>query len=525
MYSYIIIDDESIIRKGTEKKLEPLSDQIRCIGYAENGQEGLALIEKLHPDIVILDMQMPVMDGTMLLPYLAEHYPDMPLIVISGYRNFDYISHAIKAKAIDYILKPFSRADIQKSMKDAIAKLQDARSYQDLLTSEEQAEQNYYEYDIHMLQNLIMGYQTSSTSLTSKRLSFIKSRQRFFLLTVHFSVSVSETLMRDFIEENEFEDRILWTPHVNNPQIVFLLFFPPETAISIFQNPVYQAAEDLEALSQSRSIAMTVGISNEHSTLDELHSAFLETVSSLNSQFLVSSDFHVYYYAEESAPRFIAWQDQDEFLFRIEAGMCEETEILMDKLFDYYRTIPECSLADVKYHCSQLAGDCRQILNAYLNPSTADNDSSSMLNIVNSIFSLSELKTYYCQFFVNIARMLQKKSVYAIDDTIEKIKIYIERNYQKNLTQEFVSCLFYLNRSYLSHLFKEKTGEKFIDYLNSVRIEQAKYLLSTTDRKTYQIAKAVGYDNTKYFFRIFKKKEKMTPEQYRTLAFSEQEHA
>ena len=81
----------------------------------------------------------------------------------------------------------------------------------------------------------------------------------------------------------------------------------------------------------------------------------------------------------------------------------------------------------------------------------------------------------------------------------------------------FYCFSFYLNRSYLSTLFKQKTGMKFIDYLNEVRIEKSKELLKDSNRKMYQISKAVGYDNPKYFFRIFKKKTGMTPEQYREM--------
>ena len=103
MYTYIVIDDESLIRKGTIKKLQPMEDRITCIGEADNGKAGIELIQEGHPDIVILDMQMPIMGGKELLPYLAENYPDMPLIVISGYQMC--IRDSIKAVkiAITYI--------------------------------------------------------------------------------------------------------------------------------------------------------------------------------------------------------------------------------------------------------------------------------------------------------------------------------------------------------------------------------------------------------------------------------------
>ena len=121
MYTYIVIDDESLIRKGTIKKLQPMEDQIACVGEADNGKAGIELIQEVHPDFVILDMQMPIMGGKELLPYLAENYPEMPLIVISGYRDFDYVKQAISAAAIDYILKPFDEDDIKRSLQRAMA--------------------------------------------------------------------------------------------------------------------------------------------------------------------------------------------------------------------------------------------------------------------------------------------------------------------------------------------------------------------------------------------------------------------
>ena len=72
-----------------------------------------------------------------------------------------------------------------------------------------------------------------------------------------------------------------------------------------------------------------------------------------------------------------------------------------------------------------------------------------------------------------------------------------------------------MNPSYCSYLFKEKTGINFIDYVNKTRIDKAKAMLKGTDNKVYKIAKDLGYDNAKYFFRVFKKVTGQTPEVYR----------
>ena len=168
MYTYIIVDDESLIRKGTIKKLSPMSDLVQCIGEADEGQAGIRLIEAQKPDFVILDMQMPGMDGTQLLGYLSEHYPDMPLIVISGFRDFDYIKTAISADAIDYILKPFSREAIQECVQRAIQRLENTQTIsRQIMDSNEQKEAAYYEYDRQYLTNLILGFHTGEASISS----------------------------------------------------------------------------------------------------------------------------------------------------------------------------------------------------------------------------------------------------------------------------------------------------------------------------------------------------------------------
>ena len=128
MYQFLIADDEILIRKGTLKKIEKLDLAIQCAFEAGNGKEALTYLEANPVDFVITDMDMPEYDGVQFLDYLKKHFPEMPIIVISGYQNFSYLQKAIQANAINYILKPFSREDIQKSLLDVIAILENNKS-------------------------------------------------------------------------------------------------------------------------------------------------------------------------------------------------------------------------------------------------------------------------------------------------------------------------------------------------------------------------------------------------------------
>lgn len=519
MYTYIVIDDEKLIRKGTIKKLQPMEDQITCVGEADNGQSGIALIQEVHPDFVILDMQMPVMGGHELLPYLAENYPGMPLIVISGYRDFDYVKQAISADAIDYILKPFSKEAIQECVSRALERLEDSQTLSRKLTdSYEQKEAAYYEYDIQYLTNLILGYHTGEGSISSERLKFINDTHRLMLLTLYFdsSADMQKTNIQQWLEDGGFGDLALYLPNPSAAQMGFLILFMPNTDLIRSPKLVDQISSALRDYARHLGTALLIGVSQSHSDISDLHTAFTETSEALNRQILTEDTKTVFYYKEPSDPKSFIWDQEEEFLFRVEAGMPDEVQALTDRLFSLMCAAPGFTLADAKYYCYHLSSQCRTILNYYLKQETPKS-SNSIQNVVNYIFSLKELQEYYRQFFLNITGLLRDESIYAGDDVVEKIQTYMQHNYQKNLTQDFIASLFYLNRSYLSTLFKQKTGMKFIDYLNDIRIEKSKELLRDSSRKMYQISKNVGYDNPKYFFRIFKKKTGMTPEQYREL--------
>ena len=518
MYTYIIIDDEELIRKGTIKKLSNLEQQIKCIAEASDGKEGIELIKQFHPDFVILDIQMPGMNGMELLPYLAKNYPHLPLIVISGYQNFDYIKQAISSNALEYILKPFSREAIQKVVLKAIKRLEDDSHIKNQIKiSQQEKEQAQYDYDIHVLRTIILGYQEHGSNLSSKKLSYLLKNHSLCLLAISLSKPIHDKTISSMLHRLGFEDLILPFSIPNNDTLyLFLLFIPQNTAKS--KNlAIQQFLNDIIPQITMIDPKIHIGISLIHDSIDSLNTCYSEAISALNQQYVIQDNSQRYFFIPQTSPIPITWNKEDELLFRIEAGITQEVQLLTDELFDYYHTIPNCTLLDVKYHCYKLSDLCRQLLDEYVGDAHNVKSSTSMQNVVNNIFSIEDLKTYYKQFFLNLTKMIEPDSIYAIEDTIKKVEIYIQRNYQKNLSQEFLSSLFYINRSYLSTLFKKRTGKKFVDYLNQIRISKSIELLTNTDKKMYQIARLVGYDNTKYFFRIFKKQIGITPEEYRTI--------
>jgi two-component system response regulator YesN len=517
MFTYIVVDDESLIRKGTIKKLSSISDKVNCIGEASNGKEALELLETLNPDIIITDMNMPVMDGGQFLPHLTEKYPDKHIIVISGYKDFEYTRQAIKANAVDYILKPFRKEDLIASVENAIKLIEDSSSYSNqLVSTKAEKEIARYEYDITMLKNSILGYHTTGVHVTSEKLKFINETHNLVLVTLHSITALKEETLQNFLTENGFGDLALYLQHTHNQNLGFMILFIPQRSALGTKDLCTQVVRSLNSFFASISITVSYGISASHPSLSELNTAFLETVKALNHMHVTDQgNYYFFTEAETNSNIVINWGRPEELMFRIEAGMIVQIRELLDELFIYFTTLSNCSLYDTKNYCFYLADKTKLLMTRYFDQVDPNSVNSSVQNILNFMFSLEEIKQYYIQFFTNISTILAEKSIYATDNTIEKIKTYVMRNYQNNLTIEFVSSLFYMNRSYCSHLFKEKTGDNFVNFLNTVRLDKAKQLLKDTDKKLYYISKAVGYDNVKYFFRVFKKYEKITPEQYR----------
>ena len=517
MYTYVVIDDEIVTQKGTIKKLEPINDQAQCAGTARNGADAIELIKDKNPDIIITDMNMPVLDGTKLLQYLTENYPDKRIIIISGYKDFEYMMQAIKSKAIDYILKPFSKDDLQKAVLNAIDQIRNKTVIINQLSiSEKRQESARFDYDLQLLRNLMMGYNTIDIQITSKRLNFINYSNNILTIILYSGSQIDEKKVTDFLADKNLGEMAFYLQDLHNLNLGCLLLFIPVTSIHPPEQLCTQIGRDLHDLFLADHHVLKFGVSNPHQSLAELHTAYLESVSALNSQTL--SDCSAYYFRFNPVPRnnrFI-WDKEDRFLFYLETNNLNEIELLLNDLFGYMMQVPHCTLYDCKLYCIRLTGQVRLLASGYFMDFLHDSANSSMQNILNSIFCLEEIKQYYKQFFTNISNMIKENAVYSSKDSIENMKLYIQRNYYKNITIDFLASLFYLNANYCSHLFKEKTGVNFSCYLNQVRIEKAKKLLKDSNKKMYQIAKAVGYDNIKYFFRIFKKMEKMTPEQYRS---------
>lgn len=515
MYTYIIVDDEPLIRRGFKKKIESMNDVLTCVGEASNGEKAIELMNTLHPDIVITDMKMPVIDGTKLLPILSDQFPEAHIIVISGYKDFDYTQQAIRAQAVDYLLKPVKKEDFIHTLQNTIHKIESSSSLlQELSERKLIHEHQCYLHDLQTLANTILGYRSLNIEISSKKLTFVTQNYQIQLITICSDSILRVEEIQQLLLQNAYGDLALYIPHPNVETLGFLLLFLPASPSLSPKKICFQIIQTVDTAFSSKNTKLRYGISLLHRNLEELHLAFMETVNALDYLPLSYTE-HYNFYPEHPTLHKIEWTTENELLFRIEAGMLQQTQSLTNELFDYLATLDRYTLADVKLYCQSLATKVKLLAAKYIKEFGLTSIHTSSKLLLNSMFSIDELRQYYLQLFSNICTSLAQDAIYSSSDLVENIKTYVTQNYEKNLTVEFIASLFNINRNYCSLIFNKKTSCSLTSFINQTRINHSKELLLHTDMKIHQISQSVGYENEKYFFRIFKKTEGVTPDSYR----------
>ena len=124
MYTVVIIDDEPLIVEGLSKTMSWEKWNCRVTGTACDGKEGMELIREKKPDIIITDICMPKLDGLKMIAGLRSEFPDMQLIILTGYREFEYARQAIELGVSRFLLKPSKMNELEEAMETVTGRLE-----------------------------------------------------------------------------------------------------------------------------------------------------------------------------------------------------------------------------------------------------------------------------------------------------------------------------------------------------------------------------------------------------------------
>ena len=533
MYKIIIADDEDNVREGIRDSLKWSELGFELVGDFANGREVLQSFEQLQPDVVLTDINMPLMDGLDVTRYLYEHYPQTKIIILTGYDEFEYAQQALKLKVHDYILKPNTSDELSQILAKVKADLDDEHlKVEDLSKLKQQLRESLPLVRERFLNQLVIG------ELRGSKLEDKLSYLDIDLSGSHYVVAVIDVddhgELQRFYPESESELLYFAVCNISGEIIArekkgIVFQNNNETTIVILFGEEIEALRDkamliFEEINQSvreyLKFTVSIGIGDICSSLHKIHHSHKKASSALDYRFFLGKDriIHIGDMEEQdkmSIPYDKRWERK--LMTSLKSGTQLEISSIVEKIIENlkesYLPMDRCYI-----HIQQIIVSILDMMEELEIHETPYDSASSPLTEIYVLKTLDELEDWLKRYCLQTTSLILETRNNACKMQALRAEAYIKENYaDTDMSMDRVCKYLVLSISYFSLIFKNHTGETFISYLTRIRVEKAKELLKCTDLKTYEIADRIGYADPHYFNLIFKKATGMTPTMYRKL--------
>jgi two-component system response regulator YesN len=526
----IVIDDEPIVCIGLRKLIPWEEHGFEWAGTADNGVEALTLIEAVRPDLIIVDCQMPLMDGLQLLREIGARQIPLKSIILSSYDEFMYAQQAIQLGASDYLLKP---PDLDQFL-EVILRVKKEWESENAL--KRQMKENFPVMVERFLHSLIDGTKQKQDVFREKteylRLPIHSGAFRVCLLEIEDEsgkldrYTVEDHHLIHFAVANIIEETFeSWSAKVvfqeQSRRFIILCNIDKEEQIPLLRTLLQQLIANLQT---TLRLGATIGVSRHCSSLlSDCKTAYENAKIALQYKYYTGANQMIFMddMEVEQGCDVLMTKDhlphQDENLvmsIRVcnAGGLKEWLGSFLSFLKDQGFTQHETKTLSLQ----QMIAATHTMIEMHPQLQLDELLSSEDIELVFKANTIDELAQLLDGFLFKLLALTQSLRKSGKNVVIEKIKEYIHGNYQSNITLETIAAEVFLSPVYLSFLFKQVESMNITDYITHVRMEHAKSLLKTTNGKTYEIANLVGYQDDKYFSRIFKKRVGITPSEYRS---------
>ncbi|SHM52859.1 response regulator transcription factor [Gracilibacillus kekensis] len=537
MKSVLIIDDELSVREGLTKHVNWEKLNIRINGTATNGQEALTLIKDQVPDILITDIYMPEMDGLTLIKEVKQTYPDICIIIHSGYNHFDNARKAIQYGVKHFFLKPSPVSEIETVIQEVLQEIKSEEKQQSILVKYREQRPVYLSYrrDTFIRNLLFNRYETKDLTAESKELigtdvetpqivTSIMINRPPYLRTSHeqewqlMKFSVGNILSETIDHFNEDKNMMIHLIDYSDSTYVMVAFYPGN-AIYLEQLQDQLVNKMLANLLYYLKVSAMIGVSSTKSNLHQLADGYSESMQAL--EVAEYEEWNKVYYFQETKEK----GSSDVFTYPFETIKDMHGKIA-DKDYDELLAIWQrfvIGLSEEKYSPFYMIQTISiNILSALMmedhsleHVDQQPVEKSSLLIEVynhNTTKELLDWTTFQLTKWVDRSKdaLAGKKT----SKLVERVKEHIHHYYDEEITLADIADTLYVNRNYLSQLFKKVTGETFVNYLNHYRIAKAKELLQEKRYMVYEVSEMVGYQNSTYFSQVFKAITGVSPSEY-----------
>jgi two-component system response regulator YesN len=536
MFKVLIIDDEPIIRKGLKNIVNWKQYECEVCGEASDGAEGRELIRKLLPDIVITDIKMPETDGLTMIRQIKEDIPGSKIIILTGYRDFDYVHEAIKIGAFDYILKPSKIEELTAIIGKAVRELKFQRERNEEINKLKKLfEQNIPILKEKLLYDIIHEINTNEDEISAKMELFGMRIKKFVLVMIENDGDEEEEKLISQYDRHLYQFGIInmfdevfsenfsvTSIALNERDVAFVL--QPVSDTEIYMEMINKKSAYLQEIIQNCfGFTVTMAVSNEGSGPMQLPLRLRECREALEHKFYLGSNSIIFY---NDINTFFKYEDY--------SLLEKHQKVLMEGIKTGNERIVKAKLNDILIYTVNLKNSNKEYLKNFfwntissinsirISIAAADNDKRAEVRDIGSLYSMIEkcddiklLNSVLEDIALSVASKVNNFNSKSVKLILRKAMDYLQAHYNEQVTLNEVADHAFVSTYYISRMFKKELGKNFVDYLNEIRIEKAKELLKDIRYKTYEVADMVGIPDAHYFSRLFKKYEGLTPTEYR----------
>lgn len=536
MLKVLIVDDDAFSRTDLKTMIDWEKAGFIISGEAGNVPGAIQLMEKEMPDIVITDMHMPSMSGIELIDHINKYWPQIRVIALSAYDDFNYVRQSMKKGAVDYVLKHLLNSktllDILETARESVLKYRNECSQRNLMTEQLSSRKSIMSREF--IQRLVTGELTDTYEIENSisTLGINLDRENlvvaiaeiddFTFIEEKFSPKEMDVLIRTFLEVarktlSDSEKSIIM--HMSKGRFVIILSLGSVYSMLFIYNSLFTAVDRIRSgIKKYLNVTACFSVSKVCRDISKIPKAYREADIMLKDKFYKGKN---YIFMEDTTTK-----KEDGFLC---LDIKDERDVIA--------ALRELNYEKVKQHIDSVFD---RILNNRLGSKSTQMICAELINIVNKVTKETglEISKIYTNEEIPYNMMQKYETIVDIKEWImglygklitilgkmkvgneyceitRKVIEYVNRNYKIDISLSEIAEFTGVSNSYISRVFKEDYGMGFVEYLNNIRVENAKNLIENGEFRFKEIVAKVGFNNYNYFFKVFKEIVGMTPLEY-----------